>query len=216
MKRCYLSRHAQTAWNSENRIQGYSDRPLSSTGSLQAQRLGTFFAARHLKRIFTSPLQRSRQTAHAIASGNGHGASLVIERELAEMHLGAWEGLTPVEVDLKFQGAYQRWRQQPSSVSIPQAEQVSAFRARARRALERVLSSMDDEGEYAVVSHGGVIAAVLADLLQADYDAVIRRVRLDNAGITALEYGDGTPHVLWINSTEHLSDLSIPSSEGWF
>lgn len=216
MKRCYLVRHAQTAWNSENRIQGYSDRPLSPLGHQQAMRLGAFFAARRVHRIFTSPLQRSQQTAHAIASGASGSAGTVIEPELAEMHLGAWEGLTPAEVDLQFQGAYQQWRVQPSAVSIPQAEHVSAFRARARRALERVLTSMEQDGEYVVVSHGGVIAAVLSDLLRADYDAVIRRMRLDNAGITALECGTGTPHVLWINFTDHLSDLSAPESEAWF
>ena len=49
-----------------------------------------------------------------------------------------------------------------------------------------------------------MIAAVLADLLDADYDAMLRRLRLDNAGITALEFGAPTPHVLWINRTTHL------------
>ena len=216
MGRCYLVRHAQTAWNSENRIQGYSDRPLNPLGHQQAQCLGSFFAACHLKHVFTSPLQRSRQTAHAIASGNGHGLTPTVEHELAEMHLGAWEGLTPAEVDLQFQGAYQQWRLQPSSVSIPHAEQISAFRTRARRALERIVASMGDDGEYVVVSHGGVIAALLADVLKADYDLVIRRVRLDNAGITALECGTSSPHVLWINSTGHLSTLATPFSESWF
>ena len=32
MKRCYLIRHGQTAWNEENRIQGHSDQPLNALG----------------------------------------------------------------------------------------------------------------------------------------------------------------------------------------
>ena len=114
MKRCYLIRHAQTLWNGENRIQGHSDLPLSPLGEQQATRLAERFASHHLKGIFTSALQRSVQTAHAIASGNGHGVSPLVERELAEMHLGAWEGLTPAEVDSRFQNAYQQWREHPS------------------------------------------------------------------------------------------------------
>ena len=215
MKRCYLVRHAQTAWNDENRIQGHSDLPLSLLGCQQAERLAACFAARHLRGIFSSALQRSRQTAQMIAAGNGHGISPVIEPELAEMHLGSWEGLTPEEVDARFQGAYQQWRVRPSSVVIPQAEPLAAFRQRVRRALEKILSSVG-EGEYVVVSHGGVIAALLADVLGADYDAVIRRLRLDNAGITALEFGTGLPHVLWINSTLHLEPLSQSSRGNWF
>ena len=139
--------------------------------------------------------------------------------------------MTPEEIDARFDGAYERWCVQPSAVVIPGAEPLDAFRARVRRALERIVAALP-EGESVVVSHGGVIAAILADLLDADYDALLRRLRLDNAGVTALEFGAasfdcaqdavpsasrGTPlphapapkrlvwgHVLWINSTTHL------------
>ena len=217
MKRCYLIRHAETVWNRDNRIQGHSDLPLSPFGRQQAQRLGGCFASRHLKGIFTSALQRSQHTAHAIAAGNGHAINPMVERELAEMYLGAWEGLTPEEVDARFDGAYQRWRTRPSSVTIPDAEPLEAFRERARRAFQRIVATFED-GEYVVVSHGGVIAALLADTLGADYDALLRRLRLDNAGVTALEFSTATPHVLWINATAHLDTLTPPATPaaGWY
>ncbi|MBI3330634.1 MAG: histidine phosphatase family protein [Candidatus Omnitrophica bacterium] len=216
MRRCYLVRHAQTAWNGENRIQGRSDLPLSPLGEQQAERLSQWFASRHVRGIFTSGLQRSLQTAQAIAAGNGHGASPVVEPHLAEIHLGAWEGLTPVEVDARFANAYQQWRVRPSSVVIPGGEPLEAFRERVRGALARILGGVGD-GEYVVVSHGGVIAALLADVLSADYDLLMRRLRLDNAGVTALEFGLGLPHVLWINATAHLGALA-PADEagGWW
>ena len=207
MTRCYLVRHAQTSWNGENRIQGHSDLPLSVLGEQQARQLGALFASCHLKGIFTSALQRSQQTAVAIAVGNGHGVTPVIEHELAEMHLGAWEGLTPAEIDEQFAGAYQQWRARPSSVTIPNAELLSVFRTRVRRSLEKILSRIE-EGDYVVVTHGGVIAAMLADVLGADYDALLRRLRLDNAGVTALELTTSMPHVLWINWTAHLKPLT--------
>ena len=180
MKRCYLVRHAQTVWNDENRIQGHSDVPLSPLGVKQAERLGICFASRHVKGLFTSALQRSQRTAQAIADGNGHGVSPVVERDLAEIHLGDWEGLTPDEVDARFQRAYQQWRTRPSSVVIPGGEPLEAFRGRVRRAVERVMAGVG-EGEYVIVTHGGVIAALLADLLGADYDRVLRRVRSPGA-----------------------------------
>jgi len=215
MKRCYFVRHGQTLWNGQNRLQGHTDQPLSPLGQQQALRLGEFFASTHVQGIYTSGLQRSLQTAHAIASGNGHGVSPQVEHDLAEMHLGAWEGLTPEEIDARFEGAYQQWRTRPSSVVIPQAEQVSVFRGRVRNAVERIASTIG-EGEHVVVSHGGVIAAVLADLLGADYDHLLRRLRLDNAGITAFEFGTGTPHVLWINFTGHLQAPRAPLPGGWY
>ena len=213
MKRCYLVRHAQTDWNSQNRLQGHSDLPLSLVGHEQAKRLGAWFASRHLAGVFTSALRRSRQTAQTIASGNGHGVQPIIEPALAEMHLGRWEGLTPEEIDARFEGAYQQWRLRPSSVVIPGAEPLEAFRERVRRALGGIVAGLDS-GEAVIVSHGGVIAAILADLLGADYDALLRRLRLDNAGVTAIEFGTAPPHVLWVNSTLHLESAAAP--DNWF
>ena len=209
MRRYYFVRHGQTAWNRENRLQGHSDLPLNPLGHQQAQRVGTLFASRHLQGIMTSPLQRSQQTAQAIVAGNGHGMSPVITQELAEIHLGVWEGLTPDEVDARYQGAYQQWRHAPSTVQIPKAEPLAVFQERVRRAFTALVDTVE-EGEHVVVTHGGVIAALLADVLGADFDRLLRRIRLDNAGITALECGGSVPHILWINATDHLATLVDP------
>ena len=208
MKRCYLVRHAQTEWNRENRLQGHSDQPLSSFGKAQAKRLAGWFASHHLEGLFTSSLQRSLQTAWTIANGNGHRLKPVVDPDLAEMHLGLWEGLTPEEIDGQFQGAYQQWKLRPSSVSIPRAEVLDDFRARTRRALERIAGSFTG-GACVVVTHGGVIASMLAEILDADYDTMLKNLRLDNAGISVLEWDGATPHVLWINATDHLDTYAF-------
>ncbi len=216
MKRCYFIRHGQTDWNSQNRIQGHSDLPLSLLGQQQAQLVGEFFASRRLKGIFTSILQRSQQTAQAIVAGNGHGVNPIVEQNLAEIHLGEWEGLTPAEVDARYAGAYQQWKVRPSTVLIPGAEPLGAFQERVRGAVASIVSRIE-EGEYAVVAHGGVIAAVLADTFGADFDRLLRRLRLDNGGITAVEFGTPLPHVLWVNATDHLKTLVHPPlGVGWF
>ena len=211
--RCYLVRHAQTAWNGQNRLQGRSDIPLSVLGEQQAQRVAGAFATRRLDGLFTSALQRSRQTAHAIAGANQQCPAPHVEPSLAEIHLGAWEGLTPDEIDARFDGAYQRWRRYPSTVEIPGGELLAAFRQRVRETFERLTGTFQQDGEYVIVSHGGVIAALLAEVLEAEYDILLRRLCLDNAGITALECGFGKPHVLWVNSTLHLDGLLLPPSQ---
>ena len=106
--RAYLVRHAQTTWNAENRIQGHSDPPLSALGLAQAQRVGAWCAARPMAALYTSHLQRSRQTAEAIARQTGLSAS--VHRGLAEIQLGAWEGLMPDDVEARFPGLFEEWR----------------------------------------------------------------------------------------------------------
>ena len=204
MRRCYLVRHAQTDWNGENRLQGHSDLPLSGLGERQARQLGVCFSSRHVIGMFSSPLQRSRQTTQGILDGNGHRLDPVMDHGLMEMHLGVWEGLTPDEIDGRFAGAYQQWMVQPSSVVIPQGEPLEAFRVRVRQAWSRVLAAMEGrDGEYVVVSHGGVIAAMLAD--------ATRRRDLRNDSDVALEDGLQTRNPEdrrgWQQDHQHHHDL---------
>ena len=217
--RCYLVRHAQTAWNGENRLQGHSDLALSALGLEQARRVGAYFGQmrhgdRRLYTLYVSPLARSLQTAEAIADHTG--LRPVVEPGLAEIGLGEWEGLTPEDIDARFQGAYQQWRLAPSAVTIPGAEPLLRFRDRVRQVVARILAASQEEGDLVLVTHGGVIASVLADCLEADYDRFLRRLVLDNAGVSALNGRMRPPHILWVNATTHLDgshpDARVPGS----
>ena len=210
--RCYLVRHAQTLWNHENRLQGHSDLPLSPVGLEQAKRLGDYFASRSLSALYTSHLARSLQTAQAIAHQTG--LSPVVEPTLAEMHLGVWEGLTPDEVNSRYDGAYQRWCVTPSQVEIPGAEPMDQFHRRARQAAGQILAAHQDDGDVVIVSHGGGIASLFADWLEAEYDQVLRRLVLNNAGISALDCQVTPPCVLWVNATSHLVSVDAPDLPG--
>jgi broad specificity phosphatase PhoE len=204
--RCYLVRHAQTTWNHENRLQGHADQPLNALGLQQARHVGAYFSATHtngssLTALYSSPLQRSRQTAEAIARQTG--LSMQIDPELAEMLLGDWEGLTPEEIDAQFDGGYARWRVTPSRVQIPGAEPAAQFHARVTRVFARIAQRHRGE-DIVIVSHGGVIASLLAQWLYADYDRLLRRMSLENAGISRIDCCTEPPLVLWVNATHHL------------
>lgn len=200
--RCYLVRHAQTQWNFENRIQGQSDQPLSTLGCEQAARAAGYFSGRPVQAVYTSHLLRSRQTADAIARVTGVTPTVV--PGLAEIDLGSWEGLTPEEVDARYGGAYQVWQAAPARVRIPDGEAVKVFHARVRRTFAQIAAG-HREGEIIIVSHGGVIASWLADWVGAEYDQLLHRLVLDNAGISGVDCRTAPPSVLWVNAVEHLN-----------
>jgi probable phosphoglycerate mutase len=103
----YLLRHGETRWNAERRLQGQHDSPLTPRGREQAQRLGKILAkhlgAHHHLPMFVSPLGRTRETA-AIVQQYAESSRLIYEPRIQEMSLGAWEGLTRVEVDAGWPG----------------------------------------------------------------------------------------------------------------
>ncbi len=86
----YIIRHGQTIKNKERLLQGRSDAPLNQQGIGQAQMAAQYFRQQHIwfDRVFSSPLQRSVQTAR-IVSGQ---SDIRLDDRLLEMDYGPYEG----------------------------------------------------------------------------------------------------------------------------
>ena len=69
-KRLYLIRHGETDWNTENRIQGSTDKSLNAVGLRQADALRRYLADAPIELIASSHLRRAAQTADAVAAAH--------------------------------------------------------------------------------------------------------------------------------------------------
>ncbi|MGH6958569.1 MAG: histidine phosphatase family protein [Caulobacteraceae bacterium] len=97
----FLLRHGQTEFNSQDRVQGRIDSPLTALGVAQARAMGERLKAIADSEggrweIETSPLGRARQTAGIVAEAMGLPAP-TIDARLAEVSYGDLEGLTVSE-----------------------------------------------------------------------------------------------------------------------
>ena len=101
----YLARHGQTEFNVARRYQGQGDSPLTARGQAQARRMGERLAALvpdlHGWRLCSSPLGRARHTAEIIADALGGVLAVETDARLAEVSMGAWDGLTFEEVEAR-------------------------------------------------------------------------------------------------------------------
>src|SRR4028118_821913 len=95
--RLILVRHGESEWNRTGRYQGQADAPLSDLGLRQADALANRLQHEHIDAIYTSPLQRARKTAEAIARFHPH-VPFVQDEALMEIHHGVWQGLLATEV----------------------------------------------------------------------------------------------------------------------
>lgn len=150
-----LLRHGETELGGG--LRGSLDDALTTTGW---QQMSAALSERGpWDRVISSPLQRCAQFAEQLASRLGVPVSL--EKDLQELHFGAWEGQSAaalMETDAEGLGLF--WAD-PYSFTPPQGEAVSDFSTRVLAAIERLHQAHAGE-RVLLVSHGGVMRLLLA------------------------------------------------------
>ena len=154
MARLILIRHGETLWNTEHRMQGQQDSPLTARGVWQARRLGERLKTLAFTALYSSDLGRALRTAQGIAQATGH--AIVEDDRLRERHFGVFEGMTRAEMQAHDPGVYQRFLSRDPHYAVPGGESPSAFFERCRTALEALAARHVGE-TIAVVTHGLVL-----------------------------------------------------------
>lgn len=193
--RLYLVRHAAAAIE-PGRCCGSLDVDLSAAGRKHARALGRAFAEIELDAVYTSPLERSRQTAAEIASRRG--LSLRELRGVAEIDFGELEGKDFDEIAVTHPETHATWLTQPTEVDFPGGERFADFARRVRQSVHEILSAHRGE-QVAVVSHGGPIRLLLADALAMPTPAMFRLDQA-HAAVNVLDWHDDTPLVRLLNA----------------
>ena len=203
MKTLVLVRHGETEWNSDRRIQGSVDVPLSEVGLAQAAALAHDLAEQgfRIDRIFTSDLQRSRETGRIIADRLGV-AEVSENRLLRELHCGEWEGRLIDDLRENERELYETWLDDPA-FAIPGGESVLQLRERVQRFFEGEKAELDRHKRVLVVAHGLINRMFLSVLLKLDPQRS-RYFSQDNTAIDVFSWrGDRIYCDVW-NLTCHL------------
>lgn len=198
----YLVRHGETDWNAERRIQGVSETPLNSIGRAQAEALVSSFRGRPVVALYTSPLERARQTAEVL--GAALGLEVREEARLAELDQGDLEGMTFDQIEETYNGFLERWRTVPAEVQMPRGENLHQLQARAWDAVEDIRARHPEKMVIAV-SHNLTITTLMCRVMELDLNN-IRRIRQHNAAINLVEHEPGRGwSVLTMNAVAHLN-----------
>ncbi|HEV8440613.1 MAG TPA: histidine phosphatase family protein [Methylomirabilota bacterium] len=204
--RLVLVRHAETAWNRERRYQGWQDTPLSELGRTQADAAARLLAAQPLAAVWSSPLQRARDTAAAIAAAQ----RLTVQEEAAfkEMRFGQWEGLTRDEVSARFPDAYQMWAQSPHQAVVPGGETLAEVRERVLRGLGDLREAHDGQ-TVCLVAHGISARLLILEALGLGLDR-LWSLQISSTGISELEFRHDWAAVHRMNTLVHLERVPVP------
>lgn len=201
--RIFLLRHGETAWNRERRIMGRRPVPLSERGRAQLAALVPHLTSLGIEHVFTSPLPRARATADLVAASLG-GVSVVEEPGLTEVDYADWEGKTFPE--LVGDPTYHEFRKDPLGTPFPGGgESLYQVRDRVFAAMGRVTAAADGRPAV-VVSHGDPLRLVLCGCLAMDV-AELRRIRVDNGALSAIELTGDWAEVKFLNMRPDLDAM---------
>lgn len=150
-----LLRHGETELGGG--LRGSLDDALTAKG--WAQMRAAVIAQGPWERLVSSPLQRCARFADDL--GAQLNLPVTLEKDLQELHFGAWEGQSAValmETDAEGLGLF--WAD-PYSFTPPEGEPVSAFSDRVLGAVSRLQQAYSGE-HVLLISHGGVMRLLLA------------------------------------------------------
>ena len=164
-----------------------------------ADRIG---ALKRVDAVYSSPLERARETAAPIAAARG--LKVAIERGLLECDFGTWTG-----AELKDLGKLPEWgtvQRYPSGFRFPGGESFMEMATRICATAAK-LRDRHPGGVVVAVSHADPIKAVVADALGTHLD-LFQRIIISPCSVTAILYGAGGPAVLTVNETGDLAALA--------
>ena len=152
-----LVRHGETDWNRDRRFQGHADPGLNDIGREQAWALADELASERVDAIYTSDLARASETAEIIAEQVG--APVVLDRELREIDVGEWQGLTWPEIEARYPEGVRNWHEHGHGWE--RGETYEALGERVVAALRRI-SAAHPGGRVLIVGHGGTVRSIRA------------------------------------------------------
>lgn len=196
-----LIRHGETDYNKKMHIAGrMSDVHINEQGQQQAQLLADKLAPVPIKAIYSSPLERTMETAAPLA------AALKLEvvpmPGLLETNCGEWQGQSVKK--LRRLKAWRSLQEQPSQFHFPGGESIVECQNRMVRVIESLREKHTQQEMVACFSHGDPLKQVVAYYLGLPLDH-FQRLSIDLASITVIQITENNSRLITLNYSLNLS-----------
>ncbi|HET9724291.1 MAG TPA: MSMEG_4193 family putative phosphomutase [Actinomycetota bacterium] len=181
---------------------------LTNRGREQARALVERLEGVPVQALYSSPLERCRETAAPLA--RDRGLTVRIRRDLIEPDFGEWTGRS-----IRQLARTKRWRSvqlAPSSFRFPGGESLRGVQTRSVEAI-RAIAAEHPRGSVVVVSHADVVRMVIADLVGLHLD-LFQRLSVEPGSISAIALEDGRARILKVSDTGDLTSLAPSGARG--
>jgi probable phosphomutase (TIGR03848 family) len=204
-------RHGETDYNKKMHLPGrLPGVHLNKKGRQQAQVVAERLAHAPIKAIYSSPLDRTMETAKLLA--DALKLEIIPMAGFLETDSGDWQGQSVKK--LRRQKVWQSVQQHPSLFTFPGGESISECQHRMVLAVESLRLIHAPEDLVACFSHADPIKQVIAYYLGLPLDQ-FQRLAIDPASISALIITDNGSRLLMLNYNPSFTwDAFQPPKQG--
>lgn len=198
-----LVRHATNDWVGKKLAGWTPGIHLNEEGQAQAAALAGRLAKLPVAAIYSSPLERTMETAQALAEV--HGLPVEVREGLGEVRIGDWTGKSLEE--LQKDEMWPAVQVYPSGVRFPGGESMRETQVRLVAELDAIREAHADQ-TVAVVSHSDPIKMAVAYYVGLPLD-LFQRLTISPASVTALSFTRLGPRLVCLNHIESLPTFKI-------
>ena len=197
----YLTRHGETQWNKEGRMQGWKNSDLTPSGIENAKRLGQRLKDIDFDYIYCSPLDRAVDTAKYIRGDKN--TEIVLTEFLKEMGFGKWEGMEHDRIKELYPTEHFSFWNKPHLYNQIEGESFEELFKRVNDALNQITSNSSLENVL-IVSHVVVIKAIYAIIKKYPLEELWTPPFLQGTSLTIIEVEDDEINIILEADTSHI------------
>jgi probable phosphoglycerate mutase len=190
-----LIRHGENDYVSKKRLAGRLPQVhLNEKGRGQAEALARRLAKAPIKAIYSSPLERTMETAEPIAAALD--LPVLPCEGMIEIDFGTWQGKTLKQ--LRRRKLWKVVQSQPSRAQFPEGESFAEAQTRICRQIEDLLAEHKPKDLFVCVSHSDAIKLAVAHYIGLPID-LFQRLTISPASITTLHFGENDARLINLN-----------------
>jgi probable phosphomutase (TIGR03848 family) len=190
-----LIRHGETNFVKTGKMAGRTPGVhLNDKGKTEAQDLVLCLKEVPIKLIYSSPMERTLETAKPLSKDLG--LKIIRSEGLIETDIGDWKGM-----EIKKARKLPEWKTvqtAPSRFRFPGGESFVDAQSRLVRTIEEIISTHDDKSLIACFSHADPIRLVIAYYLGMSLDH-FQRLSCHTGSVSALQFSNQNVMIMGIN-----------------
>lgn len=180
----YITRHGETQWNNEGRMQGWNNSDLTEKGREDARKLGERLKHVDFDCIYCSPLGRAIETANQI-KGN-KDIKIEMNDDLKEMGFGAWEGMEHTKIKERYEEQQFNFWNKPQLYESIEGESYQELIDRVGNVLNNIINNACGEN-ILIVAHAAVIKAIYLIIKNDSLEEFWKPPFMEGTSLTVLE-----------------------------